>query len=139
MLSSSQLSSGWMQPAIGSQISRVQGFPSSGHTVVLPPTQTPPEQWSLEVQMLPSSHGSELFVWVQPVDGLHPSVVQTLPSSQLIVGPPWHVPALQTSFAVQALPSLHGAVLLWWKQPLVGLQPSSVQGLPSSQLIDAPP
>ena len=40
---------------------------------------------------------------------------------------------------VQALPSVHAAVLLAWAQPLAGLQESSVQTLPSSQLRGVPP
>ena len=43
---------------------------------------------------------------VQPLAGLHPSVVHGLPSSQFGAGPPWQVPAWQVSDVVQALPSL---------------------------------
>src|SRR5439155_9774538 len=42
--------------------------------------------------------------------------------------PSWHVSV------VQASPSLHGAVLLVWRQPPAPSQVSSVQGLLSSQL-----
>ena len=39
---------------------------------------------------------------------------------------------------VQALPSVHADALLAWAQPLAGLQESSVQTLPSSQLRGVP-
>src|SRR5438128_865496 len=53
--------------------------------------------------------------------------------------PPVQVPPLQVSLVVQALPSLQGAVLLTWTQPVEGLQVSSVQTLPSSQVGAGPP
>jgi len=65
--------------------------------------------------------------------------VHTLPSSQLGAAPGTHTPPEQTSPTVQALPSLHGAVLLVWVQPKAGLQASFVHTLPSSQLGGAPP
>src|SRR5439155_805055 len=61
------------------------------------------------------------------------------PSWQLGDGPPTHLPPLHLSLVVQAFPSLHGAVLFVWKQPVAGLQVSSVQTLPSSQLSAGPP
>src|SRR5262245_12271098 len=65
--------------------------------------------------------------------GSQPSVVQTLPSSQLGGGPPTHSPPLQVSFVVHSLPSLHGSLLFTKVQPVAGLQPSSVQPLLSLQ------
>src|SRR5438046_1197920 len=53
--------------------------------------------------------------------------------------PPVQAPPLQVSLVVQALPSLQGAVLLTWTQPVEGLQVSSVQTLPSLQLGAGPP
>src|SRR5437870_4627515 len=79
------------------------------------------------------SPSMSLFVCVQPVAGLHASSVQAFPSSQLR-GLPTQAPPLHASPVVQALPSLHGAVLFVWVQPVEGLHPSSVQALPSSQL-----
>src|SRR4029077_5463820 len=73
------------------------------------PWRVPPEPVSLVVQALPSSHGAVFGVWTQPVAGLQESSVQPLPSSQLGAGPEWQRPATQTSFVVQALPSLHDA------------------------------
>jgi len=62
-----------------------------------------------------------------------------LPSLQLGGAPPTQTPPEQVSFVVQALPSLHGAVLFKRTQPLAGLHESSVQALPSLQLGGAPP
>src|SRR5438552_1407737 len=79
------------------------------------------------------------MVCAQPVDGLQVSSVQGLPSSQLGAAPPTHRPPLQVSLGVQAFPSLQAALLLVWAQPVDGLQVSSVQSLPSSQLRATPP
>lgn len=49
-----------------------------------------------------------------------------------------HDPPEQVSLTVQALPSLHGAVLLTWMQPVAGLHESSVQTLLSSQFGGGP-
>src|SRR5205807_2291393 len=122
----------WLQP------SSVQGFPSS-QLGGAPPTQFPPLQASLVVHALPSLQGAVLLVWTQPVAGSQPSSVQRLPSLQLGAGPPVQRPPLQVSLVVQALPSLHGGVLLVCAQPVVGLQLSSVQRLPSSQFGAGPP
>src|SRR2546428_10148826 len=108
-------------------------FPSS-QLGAGPPRHLPPLLLSLVVQAFPSLQGAVLFVWTQPVAGLQVSSVQPLPSSQLIAGPPTQPPLLQVSLVVQAFPSLQGAVLAVWTQPVLGLQVSSVQTLPSSQL-----
>src|SRR5438876_145920 len=104
-----------------------------------PPTHVPPLQASPVVQAFPSLQGSVVRGCVQPVAGLQPSVVQTLPSSQFGAAPPTHVPPLQASPVVQGLPSLQELVLFVCVQPLAGVQPSVVQTLPSSQLGGAPP
>jgi hypothetical protein len=70
---------------------------------------------------------------VQPVEVLHPSVVQAIPSSQLGGGPPTQVPALQTSPVVHEFPSLQAVVLFAYWQPSTASQESSVQALPSLQ------
>src|SRR5712691_7264742 len=54
------------------------------------------------VHGLPSSHGSVLFMCVQPDVGLHPSSVQGLLSLQS-TGVPTHIPPLHVSFIVHAL------------------------------------
>ena len=104
-----------------------------------PPTQNPPEQASLVVQALPSSHEAVLFTCTQALAGLHESSVQTLPSLQLGAAPPTQTPPEQVSFVVQALPSSHEAVLFTCTQPLAGLHESSVQTFPSLQSGGGPP
>src|SRR5438876_460892 len=96
---------------VGLEPSVVQTLPSS-QLGGAPPTQVPPLQVSPVVQAFPSLQGLELLVCVQPLAGVHPSVVQTLPSSQLGGAPPTQVPPLQVSPVVQAFPSLQGLVLL---------------------------
>src|SRR5207247_1180427 len=127
-----------VQPLAGLQLSVVQTLCSS-QLGGGPPTHVPPLHVSLVVQASPSLHGAVLFVWTQPVAGLQLSVVHMFPSSQLGAGPPTHVPPLHVSFVVQASPSLHGAVLFVWTQPVAGLQLSVVQTLWSSQLGGGPP
>jgi hypothetical protein len=90
------------------------------------------------VHALPSSQDAVLFVCTQPLDGLQLSSVQTLPSLQSGGGPPTHDPLAQVSLVVQALPSLHGAVLLVCTQPVWGSHESSVHGLPSSHGLGEP-
>jgi hypothetical protein len=84
----------WVHPECGSQLSVVQTSLSS-QLGAGPPTQLPPEQVSLVVQALPSSHGAVLFACVQPVAGLQESVVHTLPSLQSGGGPPAQLPPSQ--------------------------------------------
>ena len=67
------------------------------------------------------------------------SAVHALPSSQLGAGPPAQAPPLQVSAVVQALLSLHEAVLLVCTQPEAGLQLSSVHTLLSLQFGGGPP
>jgi hypothetical protein len=75
---------------------------------------------------------------MHPAPESHESFVHTLPSSQLGGAPPTHVPPEHVSLVVQALPSLHGPVLLAYVQPVAGLQLSSVQTFPSLQLVGPP-
>ena len=86
-------------------------------------------------------HGvsSGAFECTQPWEGAQPSIVQKLPSSQLRGGPPTHVPPEQASFVVQALPSLHRAVLFVMTHPMPTTHDSSVQEFPSLQLGGGPP
>src|SRR6266849_184134 len=126
------------QPVTGLQLSSVQTLLSL-QLAAGPPTHAPAAQVSLVVQAFPSLQGPVLLVCTQPVAGTQLSSVQTLPSSQLGAGPPTQVPPLQVSLVVQAFPSLQGLVLLVCTQPVAGLQLSSVQTLPSSQLGAGPP
>ena len=128
----------WTQPVAGLHASSVQGFASSQFGAG-PPRQAPPAQVSAVVQALPSSQGAVLFAWTQPVAGLHASSVHGFASSQFGAGPPRQAPPEQVSAVVQALASLHGAVLFAWTQPVAGLHESSVQTFPSSQFGAGPP
>src|SRR5207244_10793607 len=104
-----------------------------------PPVLGRPLQASSVVHGLPSLRGAALLMCTQPVGWLQPSSVQGFPSSQLGGAPPTQFPPLQASLVVHALPSLQGAVLLVWTQPVAGSQPSSVQPLPSLQFGAGPP
>jgi hypothetical protein len=119
--------------------SLVQLSPSS-HTLAVPAWQLPPPHLSLLVQLLPSSHAAVLATAVQlPLAASQPSVVQGLLSLHTLAVPALHALAAQTSPWVQALPSLHGALLATLAQaPLRGSQLSLVQGLASSQLLALP-
>ena len=89
---------------------------------------------STVVQALASLQTAPLAAtWLQPSLTSQASVVQTLPSSQLVLFGPAQTPPPQMSPVVQALPSSQAAVLLVWTQPLTASQESLVQGLPSSQ------
>ena len=120
------------QPDAGEHESLVQMLLSSQLTLV--PTQTPAVQVSLWLQALPSLQLSVLLAKTQaPVAALQESVVHGLPSLQTATGPGLHAPVAQLSPTVQALPSVHGDVLLLCWQPKVALQESLVHGLLSSQ------
>lgn len=92
------------QPLSASQLSSVQALPSL-QILALLPTHLPVAQMSLSVQMLLSSQTSLLLIAMQPLTASHKSLVQGLPSSQVM--------ALETHWllthrsVVQALPSLH--------------------------------
>jgi hypothetical protein len=101
----------WTQPFAASQESSVHGLLSLQFGAG-PPLQVPPPHVSFVVQAFPSLHGDVLLVWTQPFAGSQESSVHGLLSLQLGAGPPLQVPLPQVSFVVQALPSLHGAVLL---------------------------
>ena len=86
----------------------------------------------------PSGQLTDSVFW-QPDPVLQLSVVQALPSSQFVAGPPLQLPLEQVSWLVQALPSLHGFEFGVLLQPLLVEQESVVQGLPSPQLTGDPP
>jgi hypothetical protein len=122
----------WETPVTGSQESLVQGLPSVVGTGL--PTQVPEVHWSFAVQALPSEHEVPFAagVWTGPLDGLHESAVQGLPSSTMTGVPGVHAPAalqvsapLQTLGSAQDVPACTGA----WATPVCGLQESVVQGL----------
>lgn len=69
------------QPVAGLHVSSVQMFASS--QLAGPPAwQLPPPHTSPTVQALPSLQAAVLFVWTQPLRGLHVSSVHGLWSSQ---------------------------------------------------------
>jgi hypothetical protein len=103
--------------------------------VMLVPPQLPPEHPSLIVHALPSSHVLLLNGYTHPVPALHVGAsVQGLPSSGHTTGVPAQTPPAQTSFSVQSVPSLQGAVLSTTTQPVAGSHESSVQTSPSSHV-----
>ncbi len=84
---------------------------------------SPPPEWIWTYPLAPVSAGSRPYC----------------PATKPHVVPGTHRPPLQTSPTVQVFPSEQGAVLLVWTQPVAGLQVSSVQAFPSSQLGAGPP
>ncbi len=125
------------QSVLASQLSSVHGLPS-------PQLFTFPDRHLLPVQVSPTVHtllsvqGSALLMARQPLVASQTSVLQGLPSSQFLVKPLAHLPALQVSPTVHTLLSLHGASLAVWVQPSLAAQPSIVHGLPSSQPFNGP-
>ena len=76
---------------------------------------------------------------MQPEAGSQESSVQGLLSLQVSAVPAWHVPPEHVSEPLQAFPSSQELVSsLVYTQPETGSHESSVQGLPSSQVSEAP-
>ena len=119
------LATNW-QPAFLSQLSSVQGLPSSHFTSGL--AQLPATQKSPTVQAFPSSQKPSVIGCWQPSLMSQPSLVHGFLSSQSTLPPPKHAPVWHMSFSVHALPSSHNAALKACTQPLLSLQVSSVQG-----------
>lgn len=95
------------QPLVALHVSLVQGLLSLQEVAV--PEHAPFLQLSLVVQVLLSLQDAELLANTQPLCGLHESLVQTLLSLHTVVPLPVHVPFVQLSPVVHALPSLHEA------------------------------
>ena len=127
----------WVQPVCGLQASTVHGWASSQFRVAPAPHLLFKHE-SPWVQALPSSHGPAWAAKAQPEPGLQLSAVHGLPSTQVKTAPLTHLPALHKSFWVQTLASLHGRAAFKTVQPVCGLQPSTVHGLASSQVIATP-
>src|SRR5262249_52013196 len=124
-----------VQPTAGSQASSVQRLPSL-QSGAGPPTQVPATQVSPVVQALPSSQGPTLgtfrqtpAVQLSSVEGLPP-----LPRGRVPPERGWEVWAVR-----QAGPWAQGAVWCGCRRRRAGARLSSVQGLPSSQLVALPP
>jgi hypothetical protein len=119
----------------------VQGLPSSQ---MRPPVarHAPVVQTSPVEQGFPSSQVVPLsaFTCVHPAAALQLSTVHGLPSSQAVVGPASHTPALQVSPWVQTVSSWHTvpSSALACSHPPLASQVSSVQGSLSSQTICRP-
>src|ERR1041384_4326222 len=129
------------QPRTGSQESVVQTF-LWWHVSGEPAVQLPFWQVSVPLQTLASPHAVPFSaaMCVQPKTGSQASVVQALPSSQLSVVPPVHVPFWQVSAPLQTVPSAQAVplpTLTCW-QPSTGSQLSVVHVLPSLQLSAVP-
>jgi hypothetical protein len=95
-------------PKTGSQLSVVHTLLSS-QLIGVPAEHTPLWQVSSPLQTLPSGHAVPLStgVFTQPVTGSQLSLVQTLPSLQLMGVPTVQTPAWQVSSPLQTLPSVH--------------------------------
>jgi hypothetical protein len=132
-----------VQPVAGSQPSSVHPFASLQSTGSL--TQLWLTQRSFVVHWSVSAHCESRLQHPAVVSCWHPSgatqesTVHAFPSSQSGAGPPTQAPPAHWSFVVHALPSLHGAMLFVWVQPVAGSQASVVQTLPSLQSGPGPP
>jgi hypothetical protein len=122
-----------MQTPAGMQVPKQSGPPSVGGPQQVSAPQQPAAQQE-EPQHVPPEHGPAVLVKMQPAPSTHSSIVHSLSSLQ-DTGIPTHIAdALQRSEKVQSLPSSHGAAGIggWMHAPVVALQRSSVQRLPSS-------
>jgi uncharacterized membrane protein YfbV (UPF0208 family) len=102
------------------------------------PAQVPLLQVSLRVQASPSSQAAVLKAWKQPVVGVQLAVVQGLASSGQRTAFPTQTPLLQWSPEVHSELSEQALASLGVCTQPARPQVSSVQGLPSSQLMAAP-
>ena len=124
------------QPVPGLQLSVVHKLLSL--QVIPVPAHALAAQMSPLVQALPSSQIAVLAVFRQPVAELHESVVHGFASLQFSVPVELHRPPEHVSPVVHALPSLHGRAFAVYLQPVAATQASSVQVLPSLQMIAVP-
>jgi len=127
-----------VQPLAGSQLSVVQGLPSSQFTAA-PAWHRPEKQVSPLVQALPSLQVPATALCWHPLVPSHESAVHGFLSSQSSGPAVVQKPPSQTSPRVHTSPSLHGAELFTVWQPLLLSQLSSVQALPSPQSTALPP
>jgi len=125
------------QPASASQESSVHGLPSSQPRAE-PGAQMPEVQTSPSVHALPSLHAPPVDVCTQPPVASQLSSVHALPSEQFRPVPGVHTAFWHASPDEQALPSSHAPPAAVCMHPTWVLQPSVVQGLPSSQPCCAP-
>jgi hypothetical protein len=127
----------YSQPLPALQLSLVHGLLSL-HWIVPVPLQVPLPQTSDGVQGSWSSQAATLLLKVQPVPAVQLSEVHGLLSWQVGLPCPLQAPSKQVSVTVHGSLSLQGAVLAEKTQPVVGLQLSLVQTLPSLQAVADP-
>jgi hypothetical protein len=128
-------------PVAGLQLPASWHWSPDPHTTGVLPVHRPLWQVSVCVQALPSLQGvpsTRAGFTQSPVAGLHtPALWHWSGGAQLTGGPgtQWPAPS-QASAPLQALPSPHEvpADAAAWGHSPQALQPSTVQGLPSSQL-----
>jgi hypothetical protein len=99
----------WTHPAMGSQLSSVQGLLSL-QLSALPGRHVPKVHVSPSVHAFPSLQAAVLLLKTQPVAGSQLSVVHSFWSSQ-VTGVPTHAPPEHPSCEVQAFPSVQTFVL----------------------------
>jgi hypothetical protein len=134
-----------MHPSLASHVSLVQMFTSSQGSN-LPGTHAPLLHMSPSVQTVPSSQGTSLATWLQPLLGTQASAVQTFLSSHGSITPLGeHAPAKHTAPGSKLLSSRQALSLhtvpsatALFLQPLALSHVSAVQALPSSQAVPAP-
>ena len=121
-----------VQPPESVHVSMVQASLSSQFRA-MPAMHTPSEQTSPMLQASPSSQAPAAALCWQPAAAAQTSAVHGLLSLQLIPVPAVQTALKQLSPVVHGLPSSHAPESALCVQPDVARQPSSVQGLPSSQ------
>ena len=134
-----------VQPVVGSQPSVVQYSPSAQARAE--PMHAPCEHDSLTVHKSLSTQGVPLAmaVWLQPVEGLHASLVQAFLSSQMFAGWTCWQPSVASQVSVvHALPSSQPTVPLALQTPAVHVSPVvqgslSTQARPSLALLNTQP
>ncbi len=126
-------------PLILSHASSVQTLPSL-QLVTMPGLHLLLMQKSPTVHASPSVQARALGVWAhRPVKVSQLSLEQGFASSQLAAVPATQLPPAHASLTVQALPSLHAPLLAVARHaPVLALQLSVVQTLPSSQITSLP-
>ena len=128
----------YVQPFEGEHWSTVHGSSASQSTDFVPPHPVALHRSSV-VHASPSLHAAVLARNVHPPGATHASSVHGSPSEQVTRAPPTHWPPSHASLSVHASPSLHGPATGGAVQPTPAVQVSAVQGLLSSQSIEAPP
>jgi len=125
------------QPLAASHESDVHALPSM-QVSGLPATHVLSVHESASVHALLSLQDNVLAMFSHPVSGWQASLVQPLPSSQLVVVPAVQSATAHVSPVVQRLPSSQSAVFARKSHPVAASQVSSVQTLPSVHTLAGP-